>query len=534
MRRAAFSTSRDRSARRASLRELGMPESGIDEATDLALANPYWNPRPLERRGDPRADRARLGRRGAAGPGGVTDCIEGYRAGRFRRIFWEENMAIKNLGRLDRRQFIKTTALAGAGVAMAPLFAPYVRAQENTLKLGYVSPQTGPLAAFAEADEFILGQFRETVKDGLDIGGTNYAVEVIVKDSQSNPNRAAEVAKELIVDDEIDLMLVASTPETTNPVSTQCEIEEVPCISTMAPWQPWFIGRQANPADPASWTPFKHTFHYFWGLEDVIAVFTNMWNQLRPTRRSARCSPTTATATPGATPMSASRRCWPRQGFTLTDPGRYQNLTDDFSAQITAFQNAKAEIVTGVVLPPDFTTFWNQANQKGFKPKAVSVGKAILFPVALEALGKTGNNLSSEVWWSPTHPFKSSLNGQTAAELAAGLHASTGRQWTQPIGFIHSLFEFAVDTLKRAADPTDPAAIVESISKVDLQTITGPIKFGQENVPPFARANLRKTPLVGGQWRLKDDGKYDIIVVDNQTAPDSTGRRQDGADRLIA
>lgn len=31
------------------LRELGMPESGIDRATDLALANPYWNPRPLER-----------------------------------------------------------------------------------------------------------------------------------------------------------------------------------------------------------------------------------------------------------------------------------------------------------------------------------------------------------------------------------------------------------------------------------------------------------------------------------------------------
>jgi maleylacetate reductase len=32
-----------------SLRELGMPEDGIDEATDLALANPYWNPRPLNR-----------------------------------------------------------------------------------------------------------------------------------------------------------------------------------------------------------------------------------------------------------------------------------------------------------------------------------------------------------------------------------------------------------------------------------------------------------------------------------------------------
>jgi alcohol dehydrogenase class IV len=31
------------------LRELGMPEDGIDRCVELALANPYWNPRPLER-----------------------------------------------------------------------------------------------------------------------------------------------------------------------------------------------------------------------------------------------------------------------------------------------------------------------------------------------------------------------------------------------------------------------------------------------------------------------------------------------------
>ncbi len=32
------------------LRELGMPEDGIDHAADLALAAPYWNPRPMERK----------------------------------------------------------------------------------------------------------------------------------------------------------------------------------------------------------------------------------------------------------------------------------------------------------------------------------------------------------------------------------------------------------------------------------------------------------------------------------------------------
>jgi branched-chain amino acid transport system substrate-binding protein len=425
-----------------------------------------------------------------------------------------------NLGRLNRRQLIRAGAAVGAGAAIAPLHAPFVRAQQPTVRLGYVSPQTGPLAAFAEADNYILTQFREAMAGGIDVGGTNYAVEVVVKDSQSNPNRAAEVARELILDDEIDLMLVASTPETTNPVSTQCEIEEIPCISTMAPWQPWFIGRQGNPGDPSTWQPFNYTYHYFWGLEDVIAVFTNMWNQLETNKVVGGLFPNDADGNAWGDPNVGFPPALDAGGFSLIDPGRYQNLTDDFSAQISAFRNGNVEIVTGVVLPPDFTTFWNQAGQQGFRPKACSVGKCILFPVAVEALGQNGHNLSSEVWWSPTHPFTSSLNGMSAAELAAGFTEATGRQWTQPIGFIHSLFEFAVDTIKRAADPNDPDALVESIAAVDLQTITGPIRFGQEDVPEFARSNLCKTPLVGGQWRLKDDNSYEIVVVDNQTAPD--------------
>ena len=32
-----------------SLAALGLPRDGIDRVVELALANPYWNPRPLER-----------------------------------------------------------------------------------------------------------------------------------------------------------------------------------------------------------------------------------------------------------------------------------------------------------------------------------------------------------------------------------------------------------------------------------------------------------------------------------------------------
>ena len=33
----------------SALRDIGMPENGIERAADLAVSNPYWNPRPVER-----------------------------------------------------------------------------------------------------------------------------------------------------------------------------------------------------------------------------------------------------------------------------------------------------------------------------------------------------------------------------------------------------------------------------------------------------------------------------------------------------
>lgn len=412
---------------------------------------------------------------------------------------------------LTRRDLLKSAAATGALAATSGLAMPAI-AQGAPIKLGYVSPQTGPLAAFAEADKFIIDGFMAATK----AAGLNY--EVVVKDSQSNPNRAAEVAKELIVSDEVNLVLVASTPETTNPVATTCEAEEVPCISTAAPWQPWFIGQQANPGDPASWKPFNSAFHFFWGLEDVIAVYTNMWGQLETNKKVGGLFPNDGDGNAWGDKVVGFPPVLEKLGYSLNDPGRYQNLTDDFSAQINAFKSDGSDVITGVMIPPDFTTFWNQAQQQGFKPKVASIGKAILFPQAVEALGKNGHNLSCEVWWSANHPFKSSLTGQSAGELAEGFTKATGRPWTQPIGFVHALFEVAVDVMKRA-DPTDSEAVIAAIAASNIETIVGKVAWDGANLPPFAGKNVAKTPLVGGQWRLKDGGGYDLVIVDNQTAP---------------
>lgn len=407
-----------------------------------------------------------------------------------------------------RRHLLKS----GAALAASGLALPAIGGTAK-IRIGYVTPQSGPLSAFSEADNFMTAQFLDVARSqGLDI-------EVIVKDSQSNPNRAAEVARELITRDEVNLILVASTPETTNPVCTIAEAEAIPVISSVAPWQPWFIGQQGNPGDPGSWQPFDYVYHAFWGLEDNVGAFLRMWESVQTNRKVGALWPNDGDGNAWASDVGMPRAA-AAAGFALTDAGRYQNLSDDFSAQINAFKRAGCEIVTGIPIPPDFTTFWTQARQQGFTPKVVSIAKALLFPESVAALGDMGHNLSCELYWSPAFPYKSSLTGDSAADLAGKFSEAAKRQWTQPAGFTHALFELAADAIKRADDPTDADALAEAIAATSLDTVVGNVGWGKDNVPEFARKNVAKTPLVGGQWRRKDDGSFELVIVENGNAPE--------------
>ena len=406
----------------------------------------------------------------------------------------------------SRRGFL----LGGAATLAAPALLRGTRAYaaNPVIKVGHVSPRTGPLAGFAEADEYVLKAISEVFAGGLENNGKAYSVEIISKDSQSNPNRAAEVAADLILGDEVDIIVAASTPDTVNPVADQAEVNEVPCITTDCPWQPYFFGRNGVPGEG-----FENTYHFFWGLEDVIGAFLDMWSQGDVAKKVGGLFPNDADGNAWGDAERGLPKPLAAAGYDLVDPGRYQPLSDDFSNQIAAFKAAGCEIVTGNMIPPDFATFWAQSAQQGFAPKIVTIGKALLFPSVIEALGDRGDGLSSEVWWSPNHPFNSSLTGASSKQLADGYTAASGRPWTQPIGFKHALFEVVADVIRRSDDLEDPSAIVAAIAATNLDTITGNVNWANGPIN-----NVTKTPLVAGQWQ-RDGDAMDLKIVANSAAP---------------
>src|SRR5262245_53541005 len=100
-----------------------------------------------------------------------------------------------------RRDLLRATAAGAAALGAGGLLAACGKGLKgsgasttDTLKIGYVSPQTGALASFALADNFVVKQVTEVLRNGITAGGKTRKIEIVVKDTQSSSTRAAEMA----------------------------------------------------------------------------------------------------------------------------------------------------------------------------------------------------------------------------------------------------------------------------------------------------------------------------------------------------
>lgn len=370
--------------------------------------------------------------------------------------------------------------------------------------IGHPCPTTGPLAGFGEATPWANDRITNLInkKGGIYIREHRKKIPVKVKvvDTESDPTKAINITTSMILRDKVDMIVVAHTPDTVNPVTAVCEKFSVPCVSADTPVDSWLANG-----------PYKWSYHSFWTLDSLAEMFTGMWSEYdNKTNKVVGC----------LWPDDSDGIAWKEiftkkiseKGYTVVNYSGFPQMTADFSPAINLFKSKKAEIITGVLIFPDFVSFWRQCHQMNYIPKTASIGKAILFPTDMKDMEQDlSEGLTAEVWWSPQHPFKSSLTGETPKQLCDAWNKESGKQWTMTLGFSYAPFEAAVDALIRAQS-LDKEAIRQAIEATDLDTIIGRIKYNEQH--------YSQTPLVGGQWYKGADELWHLKIVYNKQHPE--------------
>jgi branched-chain amino acid transport system substrate-binding protein len=413
---------------------------------------------------------------------------------------------------LTRRGFLGATGIAlggglaacSSGLAGSSSSASTGSGSGGTIKIGFISPETGALSVFTQSNGYVLSQLRAALAKGLTIGGRKYSVEIISGDSQSSSARAAAVASQMVQQDSVDFLLATATPETVIPVSAEAESSGVPCVLTICPWEQWYYKSDGTAST------FKYSYLYFLGTQEEASLLASAWQTVSTDHVVGGLWPNDVD---GAGFQKYVSQKADGLGWKVVPSTAYTDGLSDFTPIIAKFKSADVQIVHAVPIPPDFITFWRQAHQNGFKPKVASISKALLFPSAAAALGPLVTNVMSPLWWSPQFPYSSSLDGTTSSEFAASYKTATGKGWTQPMGFNYAIFEIAVAALKASGDPKNPGAVASALSTLKGQAITGAYDFASGPVP-----HVSAIPELLAQWRLVS-GSYQLVVVNNSLLP---------------
>jgi len=394
-------------------------------------------------------------------------------------------------------------ASSGGGTTDTPAAAAPSGNAPAAVKVGILNPTTGPLAGMGEGG-WIDDWFKDYINN--DLGGFYFAdydatlpVEFITYDTASSADKAAEMATKLITDDQVHILIPRHTPDTVVPVCVVGEQYGTPVLAMDCPGGAY----QGNISDPY-WSFLAHPDNYVYQR-----AYCGIWEEAgyTPGAPNAKVGWVFANDLDG-TVLSPGFAAYALEwGWEILDPGLYSSGTNDYSSLINQFKDANLEIIYGVMNNPEFATFWTQCLQLGYKPKIVTIGKAFMLESQAMAIGADiMDGITNECWWDPRFPFKSSIMNMDGMEFKAIYEQNTGLKLASPQGAKFASMELLIDCLTRA-DSLEPEAIRKAQLVTNLDTIMGPIEYG-ETFP-----NYCVTPVVGAQWILNPDGTLHSELV---------------------
>lgn len=162
-----------------------------------------------------------------------------------------------------------------------------------------------------------------------------------------------------------------------------------------------------------------------------------------------------------------------KKGITVVYEGQYAMMTPDLSALITGAKNAGAEVIFSYPTPPDAITMLKQMAQLGYRPKANIMLRASDDP-SWGKLGALGDYAIGSPDWHAAFDYPG------VKELNAAVKAKTGQPTNPSVGPAYASIKVVAAAIERAGS-LERTAIKDALTKTDMGTVVGHVKFGPKN-----------------------------------------------------
>ncbi len=374
------------------------------------------------------------------------------------------------------------------------------------VKIGYVNPSTGALAGNGEGADWVCEQMYAYVqKNPIYIGGKQADFEIIMYDCKSDPKLCREHAERLVKHDKVDVLLALQTITMVIPEAAVAEELGIPCVSIQAP----------TDALAASRKSFDWTYHAFWTVDTIYTTYQGLWSASgHPKQSGAKIGFLFPDDPDGKLWSEVFARRAAEDGYVVVDPGRYPVGTRDFEQTAALFKRQQIAVLTGTNVPLDFIAAMDALLKAGVQVDSITMGRVSATQAATAALGQTGLNLGSAVWWNKNFGFTSELTGIDCKTIASQYAKDNfDEPFPQPAAYAYAALELAIHALKNAGSK-NRKKLLDALSRLDVMTIVGPVCYNKQ----CGGLHYSETPLAGGQWQLENN-ELQLKVVDNAAYP---------------
>jgi branched-chain amino acid transport system substrate-binding protein len=331
------------------------------------------------------------------------------------------------------------------------------------IDIGAVVPLTG---AFGGPGVQVKNGYEFAIEDINADGGiyvaeydTTIPLRMTLLDDESDPTKTVSNLETLYAEDNVIAYLGGFGSSLHSAAAAIAEKNQVPYLGVA--FAQWDIHQQG----------YKYLFSPFWKSPEIATEVFKMLNALIPEgQRPTRVAIFQETTDWGIELGGLWEEAAPDYGYEVVVHEEYAPLTEDFTDMILRAQDAEADMLLSLPIPPDGLTLYRQMGELDWAPKFSFAVRAPDAPTWAENLGTVGDYVTLGPGWHNAMSF-------TGVDALNQKHIDlVGRPADPMVGPSYACLQILADAIERAGS-LDRAAIRDAIAATDTNTVIGPVTF---------------------------------------------------------